>query len=63
MSFSTTTVRKAAKGYQCDGCKSQIQAGDMYADHVASPGYVDNDHWWHLRECRPCCERYDWWPS
>lgn len=53
-----TQLRRARKPHRC-GCGARIVCGDLHLEHVTSPSSeLGTEHWWRLRECRECAERY-----
>lgn len=57
-----TVVRRARKQRPCGDswCSVTIKRGDLYLEHVVSPGHVDlsNTGWRRLAECAECATRY-----
>jgi len=58
------TVRKARKPHWCDPCDARsIKVGEFYRSLVVSPYdsevNSDNPHWWRMKQCKRCAERYD----
>lgn len=58
MALERSTVRRARKAHPCGDswCKRTIQPGELYLEHITSPGHelLGNQHWMRLRECGPC---------
>lgn len=59
-----TTRRRTRKSRRCPTCRSTIEVGAVYLEHVASPNHGDlgNQYWWRLPECASCartCGRGD----
>lgn len=53
-----TTLRTARKARNCGDCRSRIQPGDRYLEHVVSPDHEDlgNTRWRRSPECEDCAE-------
>lgn len=53
-----TNRRVAKQNRKCSGCGRTINPGDIYLQHVASPGHGDNPGFWRVSECKECAIRY-----
>lgn len=48
--------RRAIKSHHCDTCRTRIDRGEDYLEHVCSPNHdgLGNTKWWRIYECENC---------
>lgn len=58
--MTRTIARRARKAHDCADCRREIEPGEIYLRHVATPDDPDlgNEGWWHIIECADCATRY-----